>query len=184
LCIGWSHRTNDLCHAVLHQELLALLDSPLNKAGLLKVYISTKTKVLIDVNASIRIPRTYKRFAGLMVQLLHKLKIKASTESTALLQVIKNPVQQYLPAGTRVYGFSSGGTLYRPSALVQRFVPMHYEGGSVPTAFVIGAMSTGHVTIHDYPYIEEMLSISSYPLSGAAAITRLLGAIEEQWGVI
>lgn len=51
---------------ILHQELLALLDSPLNKAGKLHVYVHSASNVLIEVNAKCRIPRTYKRFAGLM----------------------------------------------------------------------------------------------------------------------
>ena len=61
---------------IAHQELLALLDSPLNKAGKLKVYMRTQKNVLIEINPQIRIPRTFKRFSGLMVQLLHKMKIK------------------------------------------------------------------------------------------------------------
>ncbi len=48
------------------QCLLTLLDSPLNKAGKLQVYIHTSTNVLIEVNPRTRIPRTYKRFAPLM----------------------------------------------------------------------------------------------------------------------
>jgi len=51
---------------VLHQCLLALLDSPLNKAGLLQVYVRTNKNVLIEINPSTRIPRTFKRFSGLM----------------------------------------------------------------------------------------------------------------------
>jgi hypothetical protein len=38
----------------------------LNKAGLLQVYIHTAKGVLIEVNPSVRIPRTFKRFSGLM----------------------------------------------------------------------------------------------------------------------
>ena len=67
----------DICH----QVLLALLDSPLNKAGLLQVYISTAKGVLIEINPEIRIPRTFRRFCGLMVQLLHKLKIRTGQGS-------------------------------------------------------------------------------------------------------
>jgi hypothetical protein len=55
---------------ISHQLLLALLDSPLNKAGLLQVYIQTKKNVLIEVNPHLRIPRTFKRFAGLMGECL------------------------------------------------------------------------------------------------------------------
>ena len=55
---------------ISHQLLLALLDSPLNKAGLLQVYIETTKNVLIEVSPHTRIPRTFKRFAGLMGALL------------------------------------------------------------------------------------------------------------------
>lgn len=48
------------------QCLLTLLDSPLNKAGLLQVYVQTANGVLIEINPSVRIPRTFKRFSGLM----------------------------------------------------------------------------------------------------------------------
>jgi hypothetical protein len=48
------------------QCLLTLLDSPLNKAGLLQVFIHTTKGVLIEINPHVRIPRTFKRFSGLM----------------------------------------------------------------------------------------------------------------------
>jgi rRNA small subunit pseudouridine methyltransferase Nep1 len=198
---------------ILHQELLALMDSPTNKAGLLKIYIQTQKKVLIELHPSVRIPRTYKRFSGLMVQLLHKMKIKAGTESTILLKVIKNPFSQYLPAGTRCYGMSCQGTLYSPVALASTLLPeappslsildsngnqQHVASSSSssssstttpsnhhpPTCFIVGAMSTGHVTLEDHPYMEKMISVSNYPLSGAAALSRILGGIEHHWGIV
>ena len=52
-----------------------LLDSPLNRAGLLQVYIHTAKNVLIEVHPQTRIPRTFDRFCGLMVQLLYKLRL-------------------------------------------------------------------------------------------------------------
>ena len=55
---------------ITHQCLLTLLDSPLNKAGLLQVYIHTAKGTLIEVNPHVRIPRTFKRFSGLMGQLM------------------------------------------------------------------------------------------------------------------
>jgi rRNA small subunit pseudouridine methyltransferase Nep1 len=186
LCKKKLHKDpNEFRPDILHQELLALLDSPINKAGMLKIYFQTKKGVLVDVNPSIRIPRTYKRFAGLMVQLLHKMKIKAGTESTTLLKIIKNPFSQYLPAGTQCYGFEPQGTLYSPISMPQALLPSSPdEEGRPPTCFIIGAMSTGNVTIEDHPYIEKMLSISEYPLSGASAITRIMGGIEHHWGIV
>ena len=175
---------NEFRPDILHQELLSLLDSPLNKAGQLQVYIKTVKGVLIEVNPSIRIPRTYKRFAGLMVQLLHKMKIKAGTESTTLLKVIKNPFSQHLPPGTRCFGFSSQGTLYSPIALAKTLLPAVPQECKAPICLIVGAMSTGHVTIEDHPYMEKMLSISEYPLSGAAALSRIMGGIEHHWGIV
>lgn len=175
---------NDFRPDILHQELLALLDSPLNKANLLQVYIRTNKGVLIEVNPATRIPRTFKRFSGLFVQLLHKMKIKAGNESTTLLKVIKNPFSQHLPPGTKCIGFSKDGTLYSPVALAQHLLPPTPQAQQVPTCFIVGAMSTGHVTMEDHPYMEEMLSISEYPLSGAAALSRIVGGIEHQWGVV
>uniref|UniRef100_A0A2K5QAN3 Uncharacterized protein n=1 Tax=Cebus imitator TaxID=2715852 RepID=A0A2K5QAN3_CEBIM len=39
-----------------------LMDSPLNRAGLLQVYIHTQKNVLIEVNHQTRIPRTFGHF--------------------------------------------------------------------------------------------------------------------------
>jgi rRNA small subunit pseudouridine methyltransferase Nep1 len=194
---------------ILHQELLALTDSPLAKAGYIKIYIRTQTNVLIDVHPACRIPRTYKRFAGLMVQLLHKLKIKAATTTTNnkdesnssssgnnivyLLRVIKNPISQYLPAGTQCYGLETDGTLYTPQALAQHTVPPNppnenlYSSSSTippPTCFIVGAMATGNIQRKDHPYLQEMVRISEYPLSGAAALARLAAGIEHYWGIV
>ena len=52
------------------QCLLTLMDSPLNKAGRLQVYMRTQKNVLIEINPQTRIPRTFKRFSGLIGILL------------------------------------------------------------------------------------------------------------------
>jgi rRNA small subunit pseudouridine methyltransferase Nep1 len=69
----------------------------LNKAGLVQIYIHTSRGVLIEVNPCVRIPRTFRRFSGLMVQLLHKLYIRSDDGPQKLFRVIKNPVTNYLP---------------------------------------------------------------------------------------
>eukprot|EP01133_Synstelium_polycarpum_P020395 gene20395-24477_t len=95
---------------ILHQCLLALFDSPLNKAGMLQVYIRTTKNILIEVHPQTRIPRTFHRFAGLMVQLLNKLSIRATNGPDKLFKVIKNPVTDFLPPGCKIYlaSFSAG----------------------------------------------------------------------------
>ncbi|KAG5189146.1 Alpha/beta knot methyltransferase [Tribonema minus] len=168
----------DLRPDIVHQELLALLDSPLNKAGRLQVYVHTGKGVLVEVSPQTRIPRTFKRFSGLMVQLLHKLKIRAANSNATLLRVVKNPVTRHLPAGARIYGMSVVGTLYNPRLFAAQLPE------DVPIVLYVGAMAQGHLTIADHPEVEEMISVSEYPLSGAAAIARVLGAIESEWGIV
>ena len=50
---------------IVHQCLLMLQDSPLNQRGLLKVFIHTARGELVDVDPSLRVPRTFDRFCGL-----------------------------------------------------------------------------------------------------------------------
>ena len=66
---------------ITHQCLLTLMDSPLNKAGKLQVYITTASNQVIKINPATRIPRTYKRFAALFAQLLKRLSIRAEESS-------------------------------------------------------------------------------------------------------
>jgi len=128
---------------ISHQMLLTLLDSPLNKAGKLQVYIHTENNVLIEVSPHIRIPRTYKRFAGLMVQLLHKLKIRAVNGPETLLKVIKNPVEAHLPTGARKIGTSKTGKLVK----IHDWVKTLPKGK--PVVFALGALAHGKI---DAPY--------------------------------
>lgn len=150
-----------------------LMDSPLNRAGLLQVYIHTEKNALIEINPQTRIPRTFTRFCGLMgkqppqlcvfvcqmctsvvclpssappnlsprsfpilVQLLHKLSVRAADGPQKLLRMIKNPVSDHLPPGCpRISTSFSAGEAVCPRSLVP-------EG---PAAVVIGAFAHGAV---------------------------------------
>ncbi|XP_060526678.1 ribosomal RNA small subunit methyltransferase NEP1 [Cylas formicarius] len=158
---------------IAHSCLLMLLDSPLNRAGLLQVYVHTSNNILIEINPQTRIPRTFKRFAGLMVQLLHKFSVRAES-GPKLLKVIKNPVTDHLPVGVRKIATSFSSNVFRKCV---DLVPKTED----PIVFVIGAMAKGSV---DVDYIEETVSISNYPLSAALTCTKLCSAFEEIWGVL
>ena len=51
---------------IAHKAMLALLDSPLNKNNKLQLILRTQKGITIEVNPDIRMPRTFKRFSGLM----------------------------------------------------------------------------------------------------------------------
>ncbi|KAG0698026.1 Alpha/beta knot methyltransferase [Suillus ampliporus] len=162
---------------ITHQCLLTLLDSPLNKAGLLQVYIHTTKGVLIEVNPHVRIPRTFKRFSGLMVQLLHKLSIRGVNGPEKLLKVIKNPVTDHLPVNTMKLTLSGDA----PTVRLSRYLPTLPETHSV--AVFVGAMARGRDDFADH-VVDEKISISDYPLSASVACGKFCCALEELWDIV
>ena len=207
---------------IAHQALLALLDSPLAKAGKIKVcvcgeeeeeererrrggrgqrghnqhqtkppprppfflpqalYVHTAANVLIQINPSVRLPRTFKRFCGLFVQLLHKLSIRASNGPSKLLRVVKGPVERHLPPGAPRIALSR----VAPDAVSLKSFAAGLggeSGGSTTTpVFVVGAQAHGQAVA---PYVDRWISISQYPLSAACVLSRITGALEDVWGV-
>lgn len=159
---------------ITHQSLLMLMDSPLNRAGLLQVYIRTEKNVLIEINPQTRIPRTFKRFAGLMVQLLHKFSVRANEHSAKLLQVIKYPVTDHLPVGCKKIAMSFSSKIVKNC---RELVPSADEA----IALVVGAFAHGNLELD---YTEEDISISNYPLSAALTCAKLCSAFEEVWGIV
>lgn len=160
-----------------NQCLLTLLDSPVNKAGKLQVYIQSTKGVLIEVNPTVRIPRTFKRFAGLMVQLLHKLSISSTTSSERLLTVIKNPVSQYLPPNCRKVTLSWDA----PVVNVREFISGLEAEESI--CVVVGAMARGKDDFAD-SWVDEKIGVSKYSLSASVACGKFCHAAEDAWGIL
>lgn len=163
----------DICH----QALLMILDSPLNKAGKIKaVYVRTHKNVLFSINPKTRIPRTIKRFSGLMVQLLQKLSIRATNGPDKLMKVIKGPVTKYLPLSCRRVGFSFSAA--KRVALHEWVAELD---DSKPVVFVVGGFAHGKI---DASWVDEELNVSEYPLSAAYALGRITNAFEMKWRIV
>ncbi|KAF7301091.1 hypothetical protein MIND_00673100 [Mycena indigotica] len=162
---------------ITHQCLLTLLDSPLNKAGLLQVFIHTAKGVLIEVNPSVRIPRTFKRFSGLMVQLLHKLSIRGVNGPEKLLKVVRNPVIDHLPPNTIKLTLSGDAPTVKLSTYLKALPTTH------SIAVFVGAMARGRDDFAD-AYVDEKISISEYALSASVACGKFCCALEDLWDII
>lgn len=171
---------------ILHQSLLSLLDSPLAKAGRLQIYIHTHNNVLIYVSPALRVPRTYKRFAGLITQLLHTRKIKAAETNQKLMKVIKNPVTKHLPEGAVKISLSVESPVKNLFEYVKepalKFISEDPNVPPMAPVFMIGACPHGHPT-QELDYRDECISISNYPLSAAAVASRLTSAFELLWNI-
>ncbi|XP_031284331.1 ribosomal RNA small subunit methyltransferase nep-1-like [Pistacia vera] len=162
---------------IVHQALLSILDSPLTKAGRLRaVYVKTEKSVLFEVKPHVRLPRTYKRFSGIMLQLLQKLSITAAGKREKLLRVIKNPVTQYLPVNSKKIGFS-----YSSEKLVKMRNHVATISDDMDLVFVVGAMAHGKI---ETDYTDDLVAISGYPMSAARCIARICEALEDKWGIL
>ncbi|MBE3044595.1 hypothetical protein IMZ48_18920 [Candidatus Bathyarchaeota archaeon] len=159
------------------QCLLTLIDSPINKAGRLQIYIHTAKGVLIEVSPTVRIPRTFKRFAGLMVQLLHRLSIRSTTSQEKLLRVIPNPITDHLPPNCRKVTLSFDAPLVRVRDYIDTL------SSEESCCVFVGAMARGADTFAD-EMVDEKISISNFSLSASVACSKFCHAAEDSWDVI
>ena len=159
---------------------MALFDTILAKNGKLRVVIRTKKGVVIKVNPKIRLPRTYKRFSGLMAQLLTKMKIKSPENSETLLEVVNGKIESMLPYKARVVSTSSKGHLVCD---LQEYIQQNSSHCSVgtsndPLVFVVGCSSHGDKA-HGLSYPTDCISISNYQLSAQSVCQRVCFGYEE-----
>lgn len=161
---------------IAHHCLLTLLDSPLNKSGHLQVYLRTQKGVLIEISPHTRIPRTFMRFAGLMVQLLNKLSIRAVGSEEKLLNVIRNPISDHLPIRCQRIAMSGdAGAAVNLGQWVKGL-----PEGETPVFFV-GAIAHGE---DNFEGADIKVSISEYPLSAATVCAKICQAYEDLWNIL
>ncbi|KAL9111551.1 MAG: hypothetical protein Q9227_004039 [Pyrenula ochraceoflavens] len=186
--IGYMRRMNrdmsearpDITHQVKHviwfHCLLTLLDSPINKAGKLQIFIRTAKGVLIEVSPAVRIPRTFKRFAGLMVQLLHRQSIRSTNSEEKLLKVIANPITEHLPPKCRKVTLSFQGEAMPARSYINTL------SGDESICVFVGAMAKGRDDFAD-EIKDDAISISNYSLSASVACSKFCHAAEDAWDI-
>jgi rRNA small subunit pseudouridine methyltransferase Nep1 len=153
------------------------MDSPLNKADRLRVYIHTEQNVLIELHPRVRVPRTFTRFSGLFAQLLEKRRIMATNANEVLMKVIQNPITKYLPVGSRKILLTDTSERLRDI----RQVAVDEVADHQDIVFAIGAISHGDI---DPEWTEESMAISAYSCSAAMICSRVCHAFEGRYGIL
>ncbi|MEM4431875.1 MAG: 16S rRNA methyltransferase [Desulfurococcaceae archaeon] len=69
---------------IVHVTLLEALESPLNRSGLLEIYIHTYGDYVLFIDPETRIPRNYNRFVGLIEQVFAFGKAPLDTDKPLL----------------------------------------------------------------------------------------------------
>lgn len=145
-----------------HQCILSILDSPLNKSGLVTIFLHTTENILIYINGKTRIPRSLHRFNGLMDQLKKERKIK-SEDGTFLMKIIKNPVSEYLPPNSIKIGLSQSG------------IKSEFDKNK-EYVFYLNADQNGEDLFED---AEFLVKVSDFPLSAFVCCTKICSKIED-----
>lgn len=162
---------------ITHQCLMMLQDSPLNKRGLLNVFIRTADNQLISVHPQLSVPRLYDQFAALMVMLLVNRKVKARENSTNLISIIKNNLDDILPPGSHKIGLSVNGEKLSIEELITTTKMVH---AAIPVVFFVGAVAKSDPAAK-CELCERRICISDSPLSAANCCGKICDTLESLW---
>jgi rRNA small subunit pseudouridine methyltransferase Nep1 len=153
---------------IVHFSLLQALGTPLNREGLLRTYIHTIGNLLISINPTVRLPRNYNRFVGLIEQLFRKKRVPEQGE--VLLRVRKGNLGDLLevikPSYTLIFT-RSGSPKTLPDVL-ERLVKMENP------LVIVGAFPGGRFSEETLSMANELVSIDSEVLDTWTITARII----------
>lgn len=167
---------------IIHQCLLNLFDSPLNKIGLLQVYIHTNKNILIKINPKMRIPRTFKRFSGLFSQLLLKNEIKVSDSNELLMKVINSNIDNIIDKKTPKILITGNGRLIDIDIYSKNLNNIRMENKN-SICFIISTNPKGDID----PLIknnDDNISLSSFNLDSNILCAKICSSFEKVWDIL
>ena len=172
---------------IIHQCLLNLFDSPLNKVGLLQVYIHTNKNVLIEINPKTRIPRTFKRFSGLFSQLFLKNEIGTGGTSDGgkkeiFLKILNTKIENLVDDIPKIL-LSEKGRLVDIDIYCKNLEENLKTKKNKDICFIIGTNPKGDIDPM-IKYNDDCISLSSFDLDSNIICGKICSAFENVWGVL
>ena len=175
---------------IIHQCLLNLFDSPLNKVGLLQVYIHTNKNVLIEINPKTRIPRTFKRFSGLFSQLFLKNEIGISgvgdeaqgEKKEIFLKILNTKIENLISDVPKIL-LSEKGRLVDIDTYCKNLEENLKDKKNKDICFIIGTNPKGEIDPM-IKYNDDCISLSSFDLDSNIVCGKICSAFENTWDVL
>ncbi|MEQ9715724.1 MAG: 16S rRNA methyltransferase [Candidatus Asgardarchaeum sp.] len=159
---------------ILHTTLLYIFDSPINREGYLNVYVHTINDEVFWFNPKIRIPKTYQRFKGLMVQLLKK-SIIISDSGEILIKKEDISIDDLISKiNGPVFLFSEKGA-FKPPTLIAKEL-LEYENPCI----LIGGFPHGDFSRRFYEAANNVYSIDPEPLATWTVASKIITSIENE----
>jgi rRNA small subunit pseudouridine methyltransferase Nep1 len=168
----------DIRPDIVHQCLLALFDSDIAFRNRLRVYISTVKDKVIEVHPTLRPPRTYGRFKGLMEALLRDGVVQAA-DGLTLMRTLPGTIAPVIPHGADVIGLSCSSTapIVSASALAEQAaktpVPDTLQGGQKNVLAFYVVCCTDDADASCVPYVTKEVTMCAYPMSSHVMCSRI-----------
>lgn len=163
---------------IAHVCLLVALSSKLNLAGKLEIVVHTYDNLVILVDPSVKIPRNYPRFVGLVEQLLLNGRVPPRAEKP-LLWLFKGSLEDYLRSWRPdvVVILQESGEKVSPKRLAELLAS--YERPAV----IVGAFQHGDFSERTLRLSNLRFSISPEPLDAWYVVARVITSIEDEVGI-
>jgi rRNA small subunit pseudouridine methyltransferase Nep1 len=177
-CI-WKRGRPDLVHICL----LSILSTPLFLNNLVDVYLHTIDNKVIFTGEQVRIPKSYRRFEGLMIKLYQEKEIKNNEKdyNKYLLKIEKNMTFDKLVDKVikpdKIIGFSSTGI---PKDL-KTIVNENIETNKNKIVFVIGGFPSGDFSQNTRERFHMTYSIANEQIDAHVVISRLVYECENRY---
>jgi rRNA small subunit pseudouridine methyltransferase Nep1 len=164
---------------IIHFALMEALSTPLFLKNMLKVYVHTVKNKLIIIGDNLRIPKSYFRFEGIMINLFKEKIIKSPDGDNMLLELHDNiTFEQFIINEVRpdkLIGLSSDGVKSSAEEIVSR----NNIKNSNHIAFVVGGFPKGHFSEDTSRVFSYSFSISELELEAHVVIARILYECEK-----
>jgi len=153
---------------IVHFALLEALGSPLNKEGLLQVYVHTFSDHVITIEPETRLPRNYNRFVGLMEQLFEFKKIPPTGNPLLIVKKQRLPQLLQIVKPTYVLAFSRKGKICTLEDAVSKL-----SNKEKPVA-IVGGFPHGHFSEKTSGLVDETVAIDLEMLETWTITSRLI----------
>ncbi len=157
---------------LIHFCLLEATSIPLYFANKLQVFVHTINGEVISLDNSVRLPKSYHRFAGLVEKLFSEGKIEEGGKN--LLEIEKMSFKELIKKSkpNQVIGLSSKGTLSSYHQVAQ-------EAGK-DACVVVGGFAKGQFSDDIKKYLDKIVSVDKSPLEAHIIISRILYEYEKR----
>lgn len=161
---------------IIHVSLVNALATPLYQSSLVRVFIHTVENNVILVGDNVRIPKSYCRFEGLIINLFQDKKI-VSEDGKVLLELQNNITFRKLLEKTIkpdvVVGLSTAGTLRTPSEIAKELITYNNP------CLVIGGFPKDHFSYSIDSCFDKKYSIHTTGLETQVVVSRLVYEYEK-----